>query len=156
MLVFKSVLLILFFITNALYAKTIIGKVRVIDGDTIDINSKKIRLHGIDAPETEQNCIFKKKKWPSEKKSASELKKLINNQVIKCEINDIDIYNRYVAICSSNELNINQIMVKKGWALAYRYYSTDYIISEKYARENKLGIWRGKFETPYLFRQRNK
>ena len=42
MLIFKSVLLILFFNTNALYAKTIIGKVKVIDGDTININSKKI------------------------------------------------------------------------------------------------------------------
>ena len=36
--------------------KTISGKAKVIDGDTIKINEKKIRLFGIDAPEKEQIC----------------------------------------------------------------------------------------------------
>ena len=36
--------------------KTISGNVKVIDGDTIKINKKKIRLFGIDAPEKKQIC----------------------------------------------------------------------------------------------------
>ena len=36
--------------------KIIIGKAQVIDGDTIKINGKKIRLFGIDAPEKNQIC----------------------------------------------------------------------------------------------------
>ena len=32
------------------------GMVRIIDGDTIWISGTKIRLHGIDAPETKQEC----------------------------------------------------------------------------------------------------
>ena len=76
--------------------------------------------------------------------------------MVKCNITDIDIYNRYVAICSTNEINLNKSMVKKGWAIAYRYYSSDYIVEEKYARKNKLGIWKGKFEEPYLYRKKNK
>jgi endonuclease YncB( thermonuclease family) len=47
-------------------------------------------------------------------------------------------------------------MVKNGWAIAYRYYSTDYILEEKYARENKLGIWKSKFLKPYQYRKNNK
>ena len=47
-------------------------------------------------------------------------------------------------------------MVKKGWAIAYRYYSNDYVSEEEFARENKLGIWKGKFEEPYSYRQKNK
>ena len=47
-------------------------------------------------------------------------------------------------------------MVRSGWAVAYRYYSKDYINEEKYAQENKLGIWKGEFEKPYLFRKKNK
>ena len=47
-------------------------------------------------------------------------------------------------------------MVKNGWAIAYRYYSTDYILEEKYARENKLGIWKSEFLEPYKYRKNNK
>ena len=71
-------------------------------------------------------------------------------------VNDIDIYNRYVAICVSNNINLNQWMVKNGWAIAYRYYSTDYIIEEKYARDNILGIWKSEFQKPYQYRKNNK
>ena len=71
-------------------------------------------------------------------------------------VNDIDIYNRYVAICVSNNINLNQWMVKNGWAIAYRYYSTDYIIEEKYARDNILGIWKSEFLKPYQYRKNNK
>ena len=100
--------------------------------------------------------FYRKKKWKCGKQSTLELKKLINNQIVRCIVNDIDIYKRYVAICYINEINLNQMMVKKGWAIAYRYYSKDYIIEEKYARENKLGIWKGKFESPYIYRKKNK
>lgn len=34
----------------------IIGTPRVIDGDSMEIDGKKIRLHGIDAPELKQKC----------------------------------------------------------------------------------------------------
>ena len=139
-----------------LNAKTITGKAKVIDGDTIYINQSKIRLHGIDAPEVKQKCDYDKKKWPCGNQSTFELKKLISNRIVKCFVKDIDAYNRYVAICFVNRINLNKSMVEKGWAIAYRYYSTDYIIEEKNARINKLGIWRGNFEKPYFFRKRNK
>lgn len=155
-LIFKILLLLLLSSLNTINAKTIIGKPKIIDGDTIHIKNDKIRLHGIDAPETKQKCIFQKKEWSCGKQSTIELKKLIDNQIISCTTTDIDIYKRYVAICSTNEINLNQTMVKKGWALAYRYYSNDYIIEEKYARENQLGIWKSQFEKPYVYRKKNK
>ena len=34
----------------------ITGPARVADGDTIEIGSERIRLHGIDAPEATQGC----------------------------------------------------------------------------------------------------
>jgi len=146
---------ILFFLSNYSFAKTIIGKAKVIDGDTIHIKNNKIRLHGIDAPETKQTCKIDKEEWFCGKQSTNELKKIINNQSVECVVNDIDIYNRYVAICVSNNINLNQWMVKNGWAIAYRYYSTDYIIEEKYARDNILGIWKSEFLKPYQYRKNN-
>ena len=46
-------------------------------------------------------------------------------------------------------------LVKKGWAIAYRYYSNDYIVEEEIAKKNQSGIWKGNFEEPYLFRRKN-
>ena len=148
--------IILLFSSNFVLAKTINGKPRIIDGDTIHIKSNKIRLHGIDAPETKQTCKIDNEEWYCGKQSTKELKKLINNQKVKCITNDVDIYNRFVAICYVNEININQWMVENGWAIAYRYYSKDYIVEEKYAHDNKLGIWKSKFVEPYAFRKKNK
>ena len=155
-LIFNIFLLLFLLSSNILKAKTITGKANIIDGDTIHINNNKIRLHGIDAPERNQKCVIQKNEWTCGKQATIELKKLINNQVVRCTITDIDIYNRYVANCFTNKINLNQLMVRLGWAVAYRYYSKDYINEEKYAQENKLGIWKGEFEKPYLFRKKNK
>ena len=75
---------------------------------------------------------------------------------VTCKVNGIDQYKRYIAECYLNNLNINQYMVKQGWAIAYRFYSKDYIDEEFIAKRKKLGIWKGEFEEPYLFRKKNK
>ena len=155
----KTFILIIVFLlsfTNIGNSKTILGKAKIIDGDTIHIKSNKIRLHGIDAPETKQTCKIDNQDWYCGKQSIKELKNLINNQKVECNVNDVDRYNRYVAICFVNEININQWMVKNGWAIAYRYYSKDYIVEEKYANDNKLGIWNSEFIEPYAYRRQNK
>ena len=154
--IFILILTSLIFITNYANSKTILGKARIIDGDTIHIKSNKIRLHGIDAPETKQTCKIDNQDWYCGKQSTKELKNLIKNQKVECNVNDVDRYNRYVAICYVNEININQWMVKNGWAIAYRYYSEDYVLEEKYANDKKLGIWKSEFIEPYAYRKKQK
>ena len=155
-LIFKIFFLIFLFNNNLIYAETIIGIATVIDGDTIHIDNNKIRLHGIDAPERKQTCLDEDKNWECGKQSTFELKKIINEKNVKCQTTDIDKYKRYVAICYINNLNINQTMVRKGWAIAYRHYSDAFIKDEDYARKNKVGIWKSIFEEPYKFRKKNK
>ena len=45
-----------FFLLTSLNAAEIEGTARVVDGDTIEIKNNKIRLFGIDAPESNQTC----------------------------------------------------------------------------------------------------
>ena len=47
-------------------------------------------------------------------------------------------------------------MVKDGWAIAYRYFSEDYIPEEEIAKRSKKGIWQGTFIEPYVWRKKNK
>ena len=46
-------------------------------------------------------------------------------------------------------------MVRSGYAVAYKRYSKDYVGDEKYAKENKLGIWKGSFDRPEKWRKLN-
>ena len=136
--------------------KLITGKAKVIDGDTIHIGNNKIRLHGIDAPEQKQTCMFRGNEWNCGQDSKIFLFNLLNEKLVLCEIIDIDKYKRLVAVCFIDNININELIVKSGWAIAYRYYSKDFIKDEEIAKKNKLGIWRGDFEEPYIYRKNNK
>ena len=56
------IFLCLFLLTSFALAD-ITGKAYVTDGNTIKISGTKIRLHGIDAPETKQKCERNDQKW---------------------------------------------------------------------------------------------
>ena len=116
--------------------KLITGKAKVIDGDTIHIGNNKIRLHGIDAPEQKQTCTIEGNEWNCGQDATFFLSNLINKKSVSCRVNDIDQYKRLVAVCFIDNININQLMIISGWAIAYRYYSKDFIKDEEIAKKN--------------------
>ena len=133
------------------------GSLKIVDGDTIHIGKKKYRLFGIDAPETQQECKRENKQYKCGMEATRFLKSLIKdkNKVV-CEKKNMDRYKRIVAICYYDNKDLNKLMVKNGWAIAYRKYSKDYVEDENFARLNKLGIWRGNFTEPELWRKQNR
>ena len=151
-----NLFLILISLSTVSSSKTILGKAKVIDGDTIHINKNKIRLHAIDAPETNQTCYKNSKVWYCGLESTIFLKELIGNNKIECITQGKDRYNRFIGICYKDNLDLNSEMVLNGWAIAYRYYSKEYVEEEEEAKRDKKGIWIGDFEEPYLFRKKNK
>ena len=159
---FKTFLILFVFVPNFINAEIIQGKVRVVDGDTIKIKNNRIRLSGIDAPESNQSCnktflsflFFSfNKKYPCGKISTIQLKKLLKNKTILCKVENIDRYKRKLATCYKNKLNINSWLVRNGHALAYTKYSKKYALQEKEAERDKLGIWQGTFEKPWDWRK---
>ena len=133
-----------------------IGKVTVTDGDTIRKGDLTIRLHGIDAPEYKQKCKNSKDQfYACGIKSSDFLKSIINKNDVYCKGENTDRYGRLIAVCFVNNINLNSTMVEDGWAIAYRYYSNDYITEEERAKKNKRGIWQGFFDDPYIWRKNN-
>jgi len=65
-----------------------------------------------------------------------------------------DRYKRLLAVCYVGDVNLNAMMVRNGWALAYRRYSTDYVDAEGIAEKAKAGLWRGEFEKPWVWRRK--
>ena len=160
------IILFLTFFSNTL-AEEISGVPRIVDGDTIHINNYKFRLEGIDAPEMRQQCKKESlkissiigftfyKDYSCGKVSKEKLISKIRGSKIKCKIITKDRYKRYIATCFEGKTNLNQWMVRNGYAIAYRRYSKKYVPDEEFAKENKLGLWQGKFMNPEKWRKLN-
>ena len=147
------VLIVIMFTTTSVAAADVIGPAYVTDGDTIKINTTKVRLNGIDAPESKQNCEKRRVKWHCGAKAAKTLRRLTRGKRVRCEGNNKDRYGRLIANCFADGVNLNAAMVEAGMALAYRKYSKKYVPDEDKARKAKRGLWSGKFVAPSDWRK---
>lgn len=128
--------------------------VDVIDGDTLQLGSKRIRLHGIDAPESGQTCRKGFRAWPCGAESTDALRRLIGISTVRCEQKNLDRYGRVVATCHAGRTNMNVWMVRNGWAVAYRQYGgAAYAADEMIARRKRAGVWGGRFIMPWDWRK---
>lgn len=135
-------------------AADLAGRASVIDGDTIEIHSQRIRLFGIDAPESAQLCVgADERPWRCGQKAALALADHIGAGTVSCEQRDRDRYGRIVAVCFSGGDDINAWMVMEGWAVAYRRYARDYAALEDEAKAAGKGIWASRFVMPWDWRR---
>ena len=129
-----------------------VGAARSIDGDSLYVGTKEVRLFGIDAPEFSQACKRNGQAWSCGAVAAGELAKLVYGKQLRCVSVDIDQHGRTVARCSVGGVDVNRTMVALGYAVAYRHYSSDYVSAEESAKANKRGLWAGTFEMPMDYR----
>jgi endonuclease YncB( thermonuclease family) len=136
-------------------ATTLTGTARVTDGDTIKIRGTRIRLNGIDAPETDQVCLDGNgAEYRCGIAARSALGELIAGRNVTCTGDEIDRYHRRIMTCLVGDTDLNAAMVKSGWALAFRRYSTIYVPQEHAARRKQAGLWTGAFIAPWDWRHR--
>ena len=160
-------------LTTSLTAKTPIRTVegivtQVSDGDTFKLETSegtklKVRLYGIDAPETEKYSRrtgrINKPGQPYGEDAYKALESKILDKKVKIDIIDIDRYKRMVGIVYLDNRNINLEMVKEGYAWAYREYlqrpyASEYLDAEKEARDKRLGLWQqSNPQPPWEFRK---
>jgi endonuclease YncB( thermonuclease family) len=89
-------------------ADAVVGRASVIDGDTLDIRGTRIRLHGVDAPESAQTCRDAKgQAYRCGQQAALALADHIGNSNVSCEQKDVDRYKRIVAVCSAGGEDLN-------------------------------------------------
>lgn len=113
------------------------GICAAIDGDTLDCDGRRIRLHGIDAPDF--RCAGRDS-WCREDRAAAEgariyLVRVLHGRAVRCDDRGRDRYGRTVALCFTGTLegrpawfvpdtvSINCRMVAAGHAIDWPKYS---------------------------------
>ncbi len=145
--------------TQEAATKSIKGIAKVVDGDTIKIYNERVRLVGIDAPESKQKCFDKNgKEYFCGKMSTNFLKEIADQKIVECFYEKRDFYKRYLGNCYLGKVFLNLEMVRNGMAVIYDYKnsSQDFIDAKNSAQENEVGIWQGAFELPKNYRKRVK
>jgi endonuclease YncB( thermonuclease family) len=133
------------------------GRATVVDGDTIEIRGERLRLHGIDAPESGQLCLDERgARYRCGQRAAVALADRIGTAPVRCDLLDRDRYDRHIARCFQGDTDLNRWMVLHGQAVAYRRYSTEYVSVEAHARGQRIGVWQGDFDLPWEWRRKNR
>lgn len=147
-------------LATAAMAGSTTGELQVVDGDTLSLGgSVRIRLWGIDAPETDQGCLNANgAAYQCGEQAKLFLAGLIgNNAAVDCKTIDKDKYGRYVAKCTVRGQDIGAAMVQAGWAFDYTQYSKGaYAREESAAQAAGRGVWQGTAQRPWDWRHRFK
>ncbi len=121
--------------------------VRVIDGDTIEIEGKiKVRYIGINTPELHDprrpvECFAQA--------AADENKKLVEGKTVSLEkdVSEVDKYKRLLRYVYVDNIFINDYLVRQGFAQVSTFppdvkYVSQFLEAQKEAKENNRGLWK--------------
>src|SRR5258706_15534733 len=136
------------------FADNLTGQATVIDGDTLEMHGERIRLWGIDAPESSQLCRNNESlQYQCGAKAANELDTFIARRPVDCSPESLDQYGRTVAVCSIDGVDPAEWLVRNGLALDWPMYSNGkYDSAQSEADHAGRGIWAGSYVAPWLFR----
>src|SRR3979490_2702512 len=135
-------------------ADNLTGQASIIDGDTLEIHGTRIRLWGIDAPESNQLCRGDDSiQYRCGAKAASGLESFLNKRPMDCVSVSLGEYRRTVAVCSIDGVDLAEWLVRNGLALDWPLYSKGkYDKAQSEADHAGRGIWAGRYVAPGLFR----
>lgn len=131
------------------------GKViGVSDGDTIKVlvnkETVKVRLEGIDAPESGQSYG---------KKAKEALAEMVAGKIVTVKKTGTDRYKRTLGIVIVGDVDANAKLIEDGWAWHFKKYNNEERLAklEDAARKAKRGLWADeKPLAPWEYRARQK
>lgn len=136
----------------AVLALWIVTKVH--DGDTLwAVQGKervKVRLAGIDAPESDQK---------RGKESREALAQMVMGREVELKGDKTDLYGRRLSViwCEGREVNLELVKLGLAWHYAYHDKTEAYREAEAEARANKRGLWQDPNPVnPYEWRKRKR
>jgi endonuclease YncB( thermonuclease family) len=140
--------------SSALADDDLTGQASIIDGDTIEIHGTRIRLWGVDAPESSQLCRGEDSlQYQCGAQAANDLDAFIARRPVSCLPISLDRYGRTVATCFVGGVDLGRWLVRNGLALDWPQYSKrKYDDAQREAEQAGRGMWKGSYVEPWLYR----
>ena len=141
-------------LSDAALRTELTGQASVIDGDTLEIHGTRVRLWGIDAPESTQQCRGADSNlYRCGAKAANDLDAFIAQRPVSCKPVSQDQYRRTVAKCFLGDIDLGEWRVRNGLGLDWPQYSRrQYDAAQRAADRAGRGMWAGSYVAPWLYR----
>nr|WP_237182313.1 thermonuclease family protein [Roseomonas marmotae] len=128
------------------------ASVRVVDGDTLRLDDRVIRLSGLLSPERGQTCrTAQGAGFDCGAMAAQALARLVQGRDLTCHLRGRDRFGRATGICQTGDVTLNAALVSSGWALAENETLAPL---EAAARQGGQGLWSNLSGAPEAWRQR--
>lgn len=135
-------------------AEEISGAARVVDSNTLEIGSRRVRLIGVDAPDLAQTCPTRKGgTYPCGQVAAQTLAKLVKDGPLVCQGDKTDAAGRLLVRCTIRGFDVGEQFVLTGRAFADPETGDAYRRAEGTAEKLREGMWRGEFQKPWEWRK---
>jgi endonuclease YncB( thermonuclease family) len=129
------------------------AELRIVDGDTLRLGDRMLRLYGVDAPERGQHCTDAQGAlYDCGAAAAAMLARLVGERGVECRVHGRDRFGRALGVCRAGGVELNASMVAAGWALAHGSVMPALASMEAAARTSQRGLWTGGFEPPAHWR----
>ncbi|MDE1146115.1 MAG: thermonuclease family protein [Azospirillaceae bacterium] len=132
------------------------GHAEATEGDTLVVNGGEVKLYAIDAPDPGQTCKNRRgTEYDCFAQATKELQALVKDQIVHCTTKESPAKQKRLAVCKLDDgRDVAAVMVRVGWALAYEELSVDYYRLQIRAMSYRTGMWGGRVEPPWLWRDR--
>jgi endonuclease YncB( thermonuclease family) len=113
------------------------GRVAIIDGGTLRIDQRVVRLLGVDPPARGESCG---RQADCGSAAANALAGLVADKPVSCALHGADPLGRPLALCDAAGKNLNRAVIAAGWARADDDLP-ELVQAERGAREDRRGLW---------------
>ena len=133
----------------AVGSESISGTATVRDAGTLEVQGKKVRLHGIETPKDDQVCLRDAKPWKCGEAAAAALRRHVDGKNVTCDAVNASDGSNQGANCSIDGENLNQLLVREGWAMDLPAQSDGaYADAQKEAKKARRGVWASDSDNP--------
>lgn len=123
-------------------AAELLGTALVLSGDELRVDQRRVRLFGVRAPAPAAVCDIDGLRVQCGAVALGELVKLADGHHVSCDLESDDPKKEpALATCYVDETDLNEAMVRSGWARMAKEETDRYAVDEADARDAGRGLW---------------